>query len=545
MLPGSAISDPLFSAPANRGAAGAQPAAAANDGAGDFDALLAGASANASPNPSGKTPPRTQSGTTRASEPETGKALPDTTAIPASGETAEPLAEPQPDAQSSATGEKVSAPVEGEEAPEAANDSDPQTEAQADRPVTDDASPVAQAGPQGEDTGSAAAPEMPVISGQPSAETVKSDQTAQPASPPAQDMASSPAASAEPGAEPATPAKPASDAKATPQAAATQPPSSQPAPVQPAAPQQAAQQPAAQPAATPAGPADAAAEMAGSAQATEGEEPGLAAFRRELERGETRGEASAKDAAAAAKTGLNAKEGRATSGAPSAQAPNAAAANTPTLPSPAQTLPQTLLQSQQAMAGGNPVQDIATGGMESEGGDIRLESGSSLPGRSESAAAQASRAANLPPHLRMTPGHAADLGQMIARRFADGGRSFDIRLDPPELGQVRIRLEIGADRSVQAMLTAEKPEALAELQRNARELERALAEAGLDLGENGIGFSLNENSADDREFTAGQSGENDLSSGTAETLNITNAAPAITSRYGFALAGRTSLDLRI
>ncbi|MGP1275701.1 MAG: flagellar hook-length control protein FliK [Caulobacterales bacterium] len=540
MLPGSAISDPLFSAPANRGAAGAQPAAAANDGAGDFDALLAGASANASANPSGKSPQRTQSGTTRAPEPETGKALPDTTAIPATGETAEPLAEPQPDAQSSATGEKVSAPVEGEEAPEAANDSDPQPEAQADRPVTDDTSPVAEAGAQGEDTGSAAATGMPAISGQPSGETVKSDQTAQPASPPAQDMATSPAASAEPGTEPATPAKPASDAKATPQAGATQPPSPQPAPVQPASPQ-----PAAQPAATPAGPADANAEMTGNPQAADGEEPGLAAFRRELERGETRGETSAKDSAAAAKAGLNAKEGRATSGAPAAQAPNAAATNTPTLPSPAQTLPQTLLQSQQAVAGGNPVQDIATGGMESEGGDIRLESGSSLPGRSESAAAQASRAANLPPHLRMTPGHAADLGQMIARRFADGGRSFDIRLDPPELGQVRIRLEIGADRSVQAMLTAEKPEALAELQRNARELERALAEAGLDLGENGIGFSLNENSADDREFTAGQSGENDPSSGTAETLNITNAAPAITSRYGFALAGRTSLDLRI
>ncbi|WP_300529152.1 flagellar hook-length control protein FliK [Maricaulis sp.] len=95
-----------------------------------------------------------------------------------------------------------------------------------------------------------------------------------------------------------------------------------------------------------------------------------------------------------------------------------------------------------------------------------------------------------PDGARFTPQTATNLAAQIQRRFVNGARVFDIRLDPAELGRVDVRLELSPDQRVQAILTIERPETLAEMQRNARELERALAEAGLDVGDDGLEFQL-------------------------------------------------------
>ncbi len=106
--------------------------------------------------------------------------------------------------------------------------------------------------------------------------------------------------------------------------------------------------------------------------------------------------------------------------------------------------------------------------------------------RSQAAAGQTQAQARLAPHAA----HA--LGAHIARRFNDGARVFDIRLDPPELGRVEVKLELGPDNKVSAVLTAERADSLDALQRSARDLEKALAEAGLDLADNGLSFQLGE-----------------------------------------------------
>jgi hypothetical protein len=91
-------------------------------------------------------------------------------------------------------------------------------------------------------------------------------------------------------------------------------------------------------------------------------------------------------------------------------------------------------------------------------------------------------------HRPTTP--AALVAQQIIRRFDGKSTSINVRLDPPELGRVQVKLEVGADNRVSAVVAAENPATLSDLVRSARELERALQEAGLDLTGGGLSFDL-------------------------------------------------------
>ena len=79
----------------------------------------------------------------------------------------------------------------------------------------------------------------------------------------------------------------------------------------------------------------------------------------------------------------------------------------------------------------------------------------------------------------------------IAARSARGDSRFTIRLDPPELGRIDVNLSMNSHGHAQAVLAVEKPQTLDLLQRDASGLERALKDAGLELGSN-LSFSLKE-----------------------------------------------------
>lgn len=85
---------------------------------------------------------------------------------------------------------------------------------------------------------------------------------------------------------------------------------------------------------------------------------------------------------------------------------------------------------------------------------------------------------------------AAQVGREIIRRSATGSTRFEMRLDPPELGRVDVRLEISRDHRVTAVISADNPQALNELSRGARDLQQALQSAGLDLSDDGLSFDL-------------------------------------------------------
>lgn len=113
----------------------------------------------------------------------------------------------------------------------------------------------------------------------------------------------------------------------------------------------------------------------------------------------------------------------------------------------------------------------------------------------------------------------------ITRFAANGGdQTMNIRLDPPELGNVSVRLQITKDKAVKAHLTIEKAETYMMLQRDANALERALQQAGLEPGAEGISFELaqdngafshdnNGQGADNGNFGGGASGAQDAGAG--------------------------------
>ena len=84
----------------------------------------------------------------------------------------------------------------------------------------------------------------------------------------------------------------------------------------------------------------------------------------------------------------------------------------------------------------------------------------------------------------------------IARAAQDGVNQIQVRLNPAELGRVDVKMDVGHDGRVIAVVTADRQETLDLLQRDQRGLERALQDAGLQTGSGGLSFSLRHDGAD-------------------------------------------------
>jgi flagellar hook-length control protein FliK len=94
----------------------------------------------------------------------------------------------------------------------------------------------------------------------------------------------------------------------------------------------------------------------------------------------------------------------------------------------------------------------------------------------------------LPPDA--APIQIAGLAVEIAARAQAGRNRFEIRLDPPELGRIDVRLDVDASDNVTSRLVVERAETLEVLRRDAGDLQRALQDAGLKTSDNGLQFAL-------------------------------------------------------
>lgn len=83
-----------------------------------------------------------------------------------------------------------------------------------------------------------------------------------------------------------------------------------------------------------------------------------------------------------------------------------------------------------------------------------------------------------------------DIAVHISQHADTGMNRFQLRLDPPELGRVDVRMEVSSDGKLSAVIAVERPETLDLLQRDSRALEKSLAEAGLKMDGNSLSFSL-------------------------------------------------------
>ena len=122
------------------------------------------------------------------------------------------------------------------------------------------------------------------------------------------------------------------------------------------------------------------------------------------------------------------------------------------------------------------------------------------------------------------------LAAAMMRRISNGLKEFTLRLDPPELGRVDVRLTVGTDKKVRAVVSTDRPEALKDLALSARDLTRALQEAGLELEENGLSFSMNDQGSSQQNRDANQQQSTRLKNGldgyeTSEAAKPEQAAP--------------------
>jgi flagellar hook-length control protein FliK len=134
------------------------------------------------------------------------------------------------------------------------------------------------------------------------------------------------------------------------------------------------------------------------------------------------------------------------------------------------------------------------------------------------------------------------LAVQIAATAKSGKSSFEIRLDPAELGRIDVRMNVDSQGQVTSHLTVERPETLAMLRQDAPQLQRALEDAGLKTSDSGLQFSLRDQSSSGQNNGNG-SGRN------AQQLIISETDPvpaAVAGRtYSRALGSSGGVDIRV
>jgi flagellar hook-length control protein FliK len=125
----------------------------------------------------------------------------------------------------------------------------------------------------------------------------------------------------------------------------------------------------------------------------------------------------------------------------------------------------------------------------------------------------------------------------IVSQARDGRNRFEIRLDPPDLGRVDVRLDIDGQGNVTSRLVVERQDTLDLLRRESSALERALNDAGLKTSNDGLQFSLRDQSSNSQaqRDTGGRF--------TRVAVPIENASGGDTPSYRLPRVG--GLDIRV
>jgi len=142
-----------------------------------------------------------------------------------------------------------------------------------------------------------------------------------------------------------------------------------------------------------------------------------------------------------------------------------------------------------------------------------------------------------------------NMGQVafeMVRQIHQGQSRFSIRIDPPELGRVDVRMHVDASGNVNARLTVERSETLDMFQRDRGSLEKALTQAGLDGAKTNLEFSLKQNpfagmAGSDQRPGNGNSSAPRFSLNSAESDEAASAIPSVTLYRGMASSGGVNL----
>jgi flagellar hook-length control protein FliK len=128
----------------------------------------------------------------------------------------------------------------------------------------------------------------------------------------------------------------------------------------------------------------------------------------------------------------------------------------------------------------------------------------------------------------------------IANKAVEGNHHFEIRLDPPELGRIEVRLNVDRDGVISSHVIADRQDTLDLLRRDPSGLERTLQDAGLKTSNDGLQFSLRDHSNGQEQR---QNGAN-----TAHLVLQDESLPAAeigTQTYGRLINSAGGLDIRV
>lgn len=126
----------------------------------------------------------------------------------------------------------------------------------------------------------------------------------------------------------------------------------------------------------------------------------------------------------------------------------------------------------------------------------------------------------------------------ISKAVKLGDTTFTVRLDPPHLGRVEVKMEILSDGRVHATLSAERWDTVESLQRESRILERAFQDAG--LKPDSMNFNLKD---DQRRGPLPFDGQDDPSGLPGDEDDLGDILPSTATPQGVITSG--ALDIRV
>jgi chemotaxis protein MotD len=134
----------------------------------------------------------------------------------------------------------------------------------------------------------------------------------------------------------------------------------------------------------------------------------------------------------------------------------------------------------------------------------------------------------------------ANVAFEITGKVLSGRNQFDIRLDPPDLGRIHVRLDVDRDGNVITHMVADRTDTLDMLRKDTAGLERALQDAGLKTSDNSLQFSLRDQQANQQQRNSG--GESAHIVIEDEQLAAIEPAQRNYARYNASAGG---LDIRV
>lgn len=142
-----------------------------------------------------------------------------------------------------------------------------------------------------------------------------------------------------------------------------------------------------------------------------------------------------------------------------------------------------------AMVAAAPLDTTTATSFAGNGGETQaVQPASNVQATQATAVVQAARASQ---HQPQQPA-AQQVAVTIARAVRDGADRIEMQLHPAELGRVDVKMELGHDGRIMAVISAEKTETLESLRRDVHQLEKALADAGFDMNQGSFQFEEND-----------------------------------------------------